>query len=307
MRSTTTKPFGDALRELKDARGLTYDALAETTRRLDGKGITGRSISRLANGHGRPSLRAIELLARACGVQPHYFAEYRLAEARKRAALKSSTTIKPFGEALRELKDAHGLTYRVLAETTRKLDGRGMTHAHINMLANGREKPSKRAIELLARACCVQPDYFAEYRLAASRKHGPLNQLADAIGTTSTKPFKKAVRELKNARGLTYRDIVEQSRKLDGKGITRSYLNVLINDHERPSTRAIDLIAQGCGVQPDYFAEYRLGMARRKLDPAQVGLEQALENLNSWQDAHRGGGTKARATPPRQDKPRRTR
>jgi transcriptional regulator with XRE-family HTH domain len=138
-----------------------------------------------------------------------------------------STTTKPFGEALRELKDAQGLTYRALAETTRKLDGKGMTHAHINMLANGREKPSKRAIELLARACGVPPGYFAEYRPAASRKHRPLNQLGDAIGSTTTRPFAKAVRELKNARGLSYREIAEQSRKLDGKGITRSYLNVL--------------------------------------------------------------------------------
>ena len=61
-----------------------------------------------------------------------------------------------------------GLTYRGLAQTTRALDGRGMTHAHINMLANGHDRPSMRAMELIAQACDIAPDYFAEYRLAAA-------------------------------------------------------------------------------------------------------------------------------------------
>ena len=55
-----------------------------------------------------------------------------------------------------------GLTYRGLAEATRELDGKGLTHAHINMLANGHDKPSMRAMELMAQACGVEPDYFAE-------------------------------------------------------------------------------------------------------------------------------------------------
>ena len=45
------------------------------------------------------------------------------------------------------LMDARSLTYRGLAEATRKLDGKGITHAHINMLANGHDKPSMRAME----------------------------------------------------------------------------------------------------------------------------------------------------------------
>ena len=48
--------------------------------------------------------------------------------------------------------DARSLTYRGLAESTRKLDGKGITHAHINMLANGHDKPSMRAMELIAAA-----------------------------------------------------------------------------------------------------------------------------------------------------------
>jgi transcriptional regulator with XRE-family HTH domain len=79
---------------------------------------------------------------------------------------------KPFGDALRVLMEQRGLSYRSLAEATRQIDGRGMTHAHINMLANGHDKPSMRAMELIARACGVEPDYFAEYRLAAAMRAG---------------------------------------------------------------------------------------------------------------------------------------
>src|SRR5438034_11536356 len=72
----------------------------------------------------------------------------------------SSRTRKPFARALRALKKVCGLTYRELAQNTRQLDGRGLTAEYINALATGRERPSIRAIELLARACDVQPDYF---------------------------------------------------------------------------------------------------------------------------------------------------
>ena len=56
----------------------------------------------------------------------------------------------------------------------------------------------------------------------------------------------------------------------------------------------MELIAKVCGVEPDYFAEYRLAMAMRDLDPNQVGLEQALANLNSRLARDRGAAAKAR-------------
>ena len=62
---------------------------------------------------------------------------------------------KPFGESLRALMDARSLTYRGLAEATRQLDGKGITHAHINMLANGHDKTVGRC-HLLAH----EPDLF---------------------------------------------------------------------------------------------------------------------------------------------------
>jgi hypothetical protein len=41
--------------------------------------------------------------------------------------------------------DARGLTYRGLAQAIGEIDDKGLTHAPINMLANGHAKPSRRA------------------------------------------------------------------------------------------------------------------------------------------------------------------
>jgi hypothetical protein len=44
----------------------------------------------------------------------------------------------------------------------------------------------------------------------------------------------------------------------------------------------------------------------RELDPAEVGLEQALENLNARLGARRQSGARARPSPPPQAQPRPT-
>jgi transcriptional regulator with XRE-family HTH domain len=126
------------------------------------------------------------------------------------------------------------------------------------------------------------------------------------MNRTSAKPFGEALRALMDARGLTYRGLAEAIRELDGKGITHAHINMLANGHDKPSMRAMELIAQACGVDPDYFAEYRLAMAMRELDPNEVGLEQALENLNARFRARRRSGAKARSAPQPQSQPRPT-
>jgi transcriptional regulator with XRE-family HTH domain len=114
------------------------------------------------------------------------------------------------------------------------------------------------------------------------------------MNRTSARPFGEALRTLMDERGLTYRGLADAIRQLDGKGITHAHINMLANGHDRPSMRAMDLIAQACGVEPDYFAEYRLAVAMRELDPNEVGLEQALENLNARLGARRKSGAKPR-------------
>jgi transcriptional regulator with XRE-family HTH domain len=107
-------------------------------------------------------------------------------------------------------------------------------------------------------------------------------------------------------RSLTFRGLAEATRKLDGKGITHAHINMLANGHDKPSMRAMELIAAACQIDPDYFAEYRLAAAMRELDPAEVGLEQALENLNARLGARRQSGARARPSPPPQAQPRPT-
>jgi transcriptional regulator with XRE-family HTH domain len=111
---------------------------------------------------------------------------------------------------------------------------------------------------------------------------------------TSDEPFGDALRRLMDERGLTYRNLAELTRLLDGRGMTHAHINMLANGHDRPSVRAMELIAGACDVQPSYFAEHRLAAAMRELDPAEVGLERALENLNARLGARRQADARGR-------------
>jgi transcriptional regulator with XRE-family HTH domain len=109
----------------------------------------------------------------------------------------------------------------------------------------------------------------------------------------STKPFGAALRELMEDRGLSYRALAEATTGVDGRGIKHAHINMLANGHDKPSMRSMELIAQACGAQPEYFAEYRLAQAMRELDPAEVGLDQALANLNSRLGRRRSADARA--------------
>ena len=120
----------------------------------------------------------------------------------------------------------------------------------------------------------------------------------------SDESFGDALRTLMNERGLSYRGLAEATRQLDGRGMTHAHINMLANGHDKPSMRAMELIARACKVQPTYFADYRLAAAMRALDPAEVGLERALENLNARLGAQRTSGAKGRLRQEPQAKPR---
>lgn len=122
----------------------------------------------------------------------------------------------------------------------------------------------------------------------------------------STKPFGDALRALMDKRRLSYRALAEATRSIDGQGMTHAHINMLANGHDRPSMRAMELIAKACKVRPNYFAEYRLTVAMRELDPGEVGLEQALANLNDRLRARRGADAKARRAPRLRAQPRPT-
>lgn len=122
----------------------------------------------------------------------------------------------------------------------------------------------------------------------------------------SNRPFGEALRLLMQEQELSYRSLAELTRRLDGKGMTHAHINMLAKGHDRPSKRAMELIARACGVEPAYFAEYRLAEAMRELDPTEVGLERALENLNARLAGRRRGAARRQPKPPRSARPRPT-
>ena len=120
----------------------------------------------------------------------------------------------------------------------------------------------------------------------------------------SDKPFGQALRALMDERRMTYRSLARATQELDGKGMTHAHINMLANGHDKPSRRAMELIARAFEVEPEYFAEYRLAQAMRALDPAEVGLERALENLNARLGASRAHGARGPLAPGPQAEPR---
>jgi len=120
----------------------------------------------------------------------------------------------------------------------------------------------------------------------------------------SDEPFGESLRLLMRERGLTYRGLADAIGALDERGLTHAHINMLANGHDRPSIRAMELIARACGVDPNYFAEYRLSIAMRELDPEEVGLDRALQNLNARLGSRRGSGARVRPAPRPRARPR---
>jgi transcriptional regulator with XRE-family HTH domain len=102
---------------------------------------------------------------------------------------------------------------------------------------------------------------------------------------------------------MTYRALAQATREQDARGLTHAHINMLVNGREKPSLRAMELIARACEVEPEHFAEYRLAAAMRELDPEVVGLEHALENLNARLGARRRAGARAQPRPAPQARP----
>src|SRR5215210_4991441 len=75
----TDQPFQEAVRSVLAERGLTFRALAARTSEVDpaGKGLSHSYLTTLGT-HDRPTLRAMETVARALDLPPTFFAEYRL-------------------------------------------------------------------------------------------------------------------------------------------------------------------------------------------------------------------------------------
>jgi hypothetical protein len=98
-------------------------------------------------------------------------------------------------------------------------------------------------------------------------------------------PFHEAVRGVLAERGLTFRALAARTSEIepDGKGLSHSYLTTL-GTHDRPTRRAMEIVARALDLRPTFFAEYRLGLVRGLFDEEQQGLPRALQNLQALQE-----------------------
>lgn len=83
------KPFDVALKKLMEEKQISYVRLSERTKSLDplGKGLSHTFIHELTSGKKTPRPERIELIARALGVNPEHFKEYRRYVVAQRAEL----------------------------------------------------------------------------------------------------------------------------------------------------------------------------------------------------------------------------
>jgi transcriptional regulator with XRE-family HTH domain len=81
---------------------------------------------------------------------------------------------KPFGEALTELMDEQGVTYRALAART------NLSAGYLNHIVHGsRPVPSDELIGRLAGALGVEAEHFREYRIRVITEK--LEQMPDLV------------------------------------------------------------------------------------------------------------------------------
>lgn len=94
----------------------------------------------------------------------------------------------------------------------------------------------------------------------------------------SRAPLPETLRSLLAMQGISQNELV---RRCQAKGWgSQGPISYLARGILRPSMASMEGLARGFGIEPETFAEYRLLMARRKLDPEVVGLEAALAELD---------------------------
>lgn len=104
--------------------------------------------------------------------------------------------------------------------------------------------------------------------------------MAPLVPDQDGEQFAAALQRLREERGLTQDDVAFAARA-KAPGMTGSYVGKLERRKKRATAATIEAIAFAFGVDPTYFADYRLWLARRPYDPSAVGFTEALRNLQA--------------------------
>ena len=204
-REIRTTPFGSELRRLREERGWTQGQLAKRA------GLGWRLISAYEARSTYPRPRTLAALARGLGVS-HERLEQQLPPEPK-------TT--PFGRELKRLREELGLTQTQLAERI------GRESSNISAYERGQQRPGVNTLPALAGA------------LGVSRER--LEQLLPPRPTTST-PFGRAVRELRERHGWTQEELATRS------GCSEGSIRQYEHDRSLPEPRVAAALARALGV-----------------------------------------------------------
>jgi transcriptional regulator with XRE-family HTH domain len=94
-------------------------------------------------------------------------------------------------------------------------------------------------------------------------------------------PVTIALRRLFDDHNATLRGIAARTQEIDeaGRGINYTYISGLMSGREKPSPRALELLAGAFDLDPEFFIEYRMNKLRGELDPRVVGFDAAVQRF----------------------------
>jgi transcriptional regulator with XRE-family HTH domain len=95
----------------------------------------------------------------------------------------------------------------------------------------------------------------------------------------SSDSFPIALGRLLEEQGVTQAELTRRTIRLGEKEQrSQAAISRILAGTLKPSVAMMELLARCLDVEPDYFAEYRLWLAGRQLEPTVVGMEAALQN-----------------------------
>ena len=95
----------------------------------------------------------------------------------------------------------------------------------------------------------------------------------------SRRPFSRTLTTLMQKQDIGVRELSRATRARAGWGAPNT-ISLLMRGDIPPTIEGMEIIAGVLGISPDYFAEYRMAVRRRALDPKRVGFRAALAALD---------------------------
>ena len=130
----------------------------------------------------------------------------------------------------------------------------------------------------MAAAALATPPYGGIGRIQRKAERVAANNRSDQPFGKALQPFLLAREEFLTQTGnVNYRLVAEALENVHYETLRKA-----VAGERLPNLRLIEQVAELVGVEPDFFAEYQLALARRDFDIHEVGWETAMRNLQAW-------------------------